>query len=186
MESSTNGHRLKGALVGYGFIGAKGHVPAYLKRDDLDIVAVVDLCAARRAQVAEQLPRARTFASVEELFRSGIHLDFIDVATPPSEHFAISMEALRRGIHVLCEKPLTTSAADAEALVEAAKASRRVVFPCHNYRFAPTIRTIGEIIASGRIGRVRSVSLTTLRPTHAKGASEWNPHWRRPTTSHPG
>ncbi len=179
MEHSTNGRRLKGALIGYGFIGSRGHTPAYLKRKDVDVVAVVDGCDARRALASELLPAARTFSSVEDLFRSGTHLDFIDVATPPSEHFTICDAALRRGIHVLCEKPLTTLPSEAEALVERAFASRRVVFPCHNYRFAPTVRAIDEIISSGRIGRVRSVTLDTFRPTHAKGVPEWNPDWRR-------
>ncbi len=179
MERSTNGRRLKGALVGYGFIGSRGHMPAFMKRTDVDIVAVVDGCAPRRALASELESRPRTYASVEELFRSGIDLDFVDIATPPSEHFAIADLALRRGVHVLCEKPLTTRATDADILVERAAAARRVVFPCHNYRFAPTIRTIGEIISSGRIGRVRSVTLATLRPTHARGVPEWNPDWRR-------
>jgi predicted dehydrogenase len=179
MRQSTNGRRLKGALVGYGFIGSRGHTPAYLKRDDVDIVAVVDGCADRRTLVPELLPRARTYASVAELFRSHTPLDFIDIATPPSEHFTIAEEALRRGIHVLCEKPLTTDESDAERLVDRAVEARRVIFPCHNYKFAPTIRAIGDAIVSGRIGRVRSVTLATLRPTHAKGVPEWNPHWRR-------
>jgi len=179
MNHSTNGHRLKGALVGYGFIGSRGHIPAYSKRRDVDIVAVVDGCAARLELASQQMHNVRAYASVQDLFRSGLHLDFIDVATPPSDHFAISMEALRRGVHVLCEKPLTTAAGDAEALAEAAVQSRRVVFPCHNYRFAPTIRAIEDIISSGRIGPVRSVTLATFRPTHAKGVPEWNPDWRR-------
>lgn len=179
MRTSTNGRRLKGALVGYGFIGSRGHTPAYLARNDVEIVAVVDGCLDRRAQAAELLPRARTYASVEELFRSRTRLDFIDIATPPSEHFAIAAEALQRGIHVLCEKPLTTDDADADTLVARAVESRRVIFPCHNYKFAPTIRAIGDVIASGRIGRIRSVTLSTLRPTHAKGVPEWKPHWRR-------
>ena len=179
MEAKNNGRRLKGALVGYGFIGASGHTPAYLQRSDVEIAAVVDGCAARRARVAELLPRARVYPSVDALFASGTRLDFVDIATPPSDHFALSREALRRGIHVLCEKPLTTDVADAEALAACAVAERRVLFPCHNYRFAPTIRAIDEIIASGRIGRVTSVTLETFRPTHAKGVAEWNPDWRR-------
>ncbi len=45
---SAPGRRLRGALIGYGFIGAQGHVPAYLKRSDVEIVAVADVCPARR------------------------------------------------------------------------------------------------------------------------------------------
>jgi predicted dehydrogenase len=179
MEHHSNGRRLKGALVGYGFIGSTGHAPAYLQRSDVDIVAVVDGCGARRISATKQIPGVRTFASVGDLLRSSMSLDFIDVATPPSEHFDITGAALRRGLHVLCEKPLTTSAAHAEILAERAAACRRVVFPCHNYLFAPTVRAIGDVISSGRIGRVRSVTMSTFRPTHARGVPEWNPDWRR-------
>lgn len=178
-KSSGNGRRLKGALIGYGFIGARGHAPAYLERHDVDIVAVVDACAARRAIVHALLPGARVFGSAADLFASGLRLDFVDIATPPCDHAVIAREALMRGIHVLCEKPLATTAADAIALVQQARASERVLYPCHNYKFAPVVRSIGEILASGRIGRVRSVTLDTFRPTHAKGVSDWNPDWRR-------
>ncbi len=179
VKGSTNGHRLKGALVGYGFIGARGHAPAYLERPDVDIVAVVDACAERRAAVHAALPKARVFDSAAALFASGMHLDFIDIATPPCDHAVIAREALMRGLHVLCEKPLATTAAEAAALVEQARASQRVLYPCHNYKHAPVIRSIRDILASGRIGRVRSVTLDTFRPTHAKGVAEWNPDWRR-------
>jgi predicted dehydrogenase len=178
-NGAGNGRRLKGALVGYGFIGARGHAEAYLERSDVDIVAVVDSCAARRERVGSRLPHARIFESAEALFSSGTHLDFIDIATPPCDHAAIASAAMSRNIHVLCEKPLATSVADARALINQAAASKRVLFPCHNYRFAPVISAIAEIIASGKIGRVRSVTLDTFRPTHAKGVSEWNPDWRR-------
>ncbi len=179
VESRGNGRRLKGALVGYGFIGARGHAPAYLLRHDVDIVAVVDICEERRQAVSELLPQARVFGSIESLFDSGIHLDFIDIATPPSDHARIAHAAMARGLHVLCEKPLATRAADAAALVRQAGATKRVLYPCHNYKFAPVVRSMGEIISSGRIGHIRSVTLDTFRPTHAKGTAEWMPDWRR-------
>ena len=179
MPHSTNGRHLEGALIGYGFIGAGGHTPAYLQRTDVKIVAVVDTCPARLARAREILPGARFFKSVEDLFSSGAPLDFVDIATPPCEHFAIAHHALERGLHVLCEKPLTTDAGDAKALMDRAVQSERVIFPCHNYKFAPVIQSISSVIASGRIGRVGSVTLETLRPTHAKGVPEWNPDWRR-------
>ncbi len=179
MEKSGNGRRLRGALVGYGFIGARGHVPAYLQRHDVDIVAVADVCPARRKAVPTLLSRAKVFDSVDALFGSGIDLDFIDIATPPSEHATIALGAMDRGLHVLCEKPLTTRAEDARVLLDKALTSKRVLYPCHNYKFAPVVASIGKIVASGRIGRVRSVTLDTFRPTHAKGVAEWKPDWRR-------
>jgi predicted dehydrogenase len=176
----TPAPRLRGALIGYGFIGAQGHVPAYLKRSDVEIVAVADICPARRALVPAQLPRARVYDSAEALFSAEQgRIDFVDVATPPSEHATLGLRALELGLHVLCEKPLTTRLADAAALLEKAQAAQRVVFPCHNYKHAPVVTAIRDVIRSGRIGKVRAVSLQTFRNTHAKGVTEWNTHWRR-------
>ncbi len=161
--------------MGYGFTGARRHTPAYLQRRDVEIVAVVDRCPARRSVVPKVLPTARIFESVQALFTSGINLDFVDVATSPNNHFAIAHEAMKRGVHVLCETPLTMDVASAEALVECAAASKRVLFPSHNRSFAPTVRAISDVISSGRIGRIRSVKLETFRPTPAHGVLEWNP-----------
>lgn len=180
MATRTPGRKLRGALVGYGLIGARGHLPAYRQRDDVEIAAVADVCEARRALAAQQVPGARLYASAEALLAAEAgRLDFADVATPPCDHAAIAHRALDLGLHVLCEKPLTTSLADATALLEHAVRARRVIFPCHNYKHAPVITTVGEVVRSGRIGRVRSVTLGTFRNTHALGVPEWNPHWRR-------
>lgn len=172
--------RLRGALVGLGFIGANGHLPAYRARRDLEIVAVADLSAARRALVPSLLPGAAAYGSAEALLAAeGARLDFLDVATPPASHAALARLGLEHGLHVLCEKPLTTDPGDAEALLALAAERRRVIFPCHNYRHAPVVRAVGEVLRSGRIGRVRSVTLQTFRDTHARGVPEWNPDWRR-------
>jgi predicted dehydrogenase len=113
------------------------------------------------------------------LEREASNLDFVDICTPPCWHGEIALAALNQGLHVLCEKPLTTSTAEATALIQKAIQSERVVFPCHNYKHAPVVQTIRDIIQSGEIGRVRSVTLNTFRNTHAKGVDEWKKHWRR-------
>jgi predicted dehydrogenase len=173
------GRRLRGALVGFGFIGGHGHVPAYRMRGDVEIAAVADVCEARRALAREALPQARIYESADALLAAERRLDFLDVATPPCDHAAIAHRALDLGLHVLCEKPLTTGLADAASLLEHAVRARRVLFPCHNYKHAPVVKAIREIVQGGRIGRVRSVTLATYRNTHAKGVPEWNTHWRR-------
>lgn len=179
MTKAQHGLR-KGALVGYGFIGARGHIPAYRKRDDVEITAVADICEERRVAAARELPGARIYASADALLKSESEsLDFLDIATPPCDHAAIAHRALDAGLHVLCEKPFTTSLADAEALLRHAIRARRVIYPCHNYKHAPVVREIQEVLRSGRIGRVRALTLETFRNTHAKGVTEWNTHWRR-------
>ena len=170
---------LKGAIAGFGFISAKGHHPAYLEREDVDIVAVADVCPARLEAARAVAPGARLYADWRELLARETELDFIDVATPPHVHAPIALAALERGVHVLCEKPLATTVAEARALVDAARAHRRVVFPAHNYKHAPVVKFAHQVIQSGRIGTVRAVTLNTFRTTHAKGVPEWNTDWRR-------
>lgn len=180
----ANSSKLRGAVIGYGFISGKGHIPAYLERSktrqDVEIVAVADICEARRSLAQEALPGARIYADFHSLIeKEKGNLDFVDISTPPCDHAAIAHTALESGLHVLCEKPLTTSLSDATALLDHAARAERVLFPCHNYKHAPVVLAIREIIESGKIGKVRSITLNTFRNTHAKGVTEWKTNWRR-------
>jgi predicted dehydrogenase len=173
------GH-LKGAIVGFGFIAARGHLPAYALHGDFEITAVADICPARRDAAARALPHARIFASHEALLEamSG-SLDFVDVCTPPYAHAEIALAAMSAGLHVLCEKPLATSSVSARAMLSRATETRRVLSPSHNYRHAPVIKAVRAILDEGTLGKVHLVTLDTFRTTHARGAREWNEHWRR-------
>jgi predicted dehydrogenase len=170
----------KGALVGFGFIAEKGHVPAYRARGDLDLVAVVDVCEARRELARRALPGARIYADVASMLEAErAALDFVDVTAPPYAHAEVARAALESGLHVLCEKPMATSSAEARAMVADARRFRRVLFPSHNYKHAPVIRAVRKILDEGRIGTVHQVTLQTFRSTHARGVTEWNESWRR-------
>jgi predicted dehydrogenase len=170
---------LKGAIAGFGFISGKGHFPAYQKRDDVEIVAIADVAPARLDAARAVAPKARLYATADQMLAQEKQLDFVDIATPPVDHARIALAAAARGAHVLCEKPLTTSVAEALALVEAARKHHRVIFPAHNYKHAPVVKFSREVIESGRIGQVRAVTLNTFRTTHAKGVPEWRTDWRR-------
>ena len=176
--------KLRGAVIGYGFISGKGHIPAYLERakktGDVEIVAVADICESRRDHAQQALPGARIYSDYQALLNSEAdRLDFVDISTPPCDHATIAHAAFDKGLHVLCEKPLTTTLEEAQSLLDHARRARRVLFPCHNYKHAPVVRAIREIIDSGKIGKVRSLTLNTYRNTHAKGVTEWKTNWRR-------
>jgi predicted dehydrogenase len=146
----------------------------------VDIVAVADGCEARRLQAKSALPGARIYADAESLLAAeSKNLDFVDISTPPYAHASIAHAAFDKGLHVLCEKPLTPTLEEARQLLLHAQKAKRVLFPCHNYKHAPVVQAIQEVIRSGRIGQVQSVTLSTYRNTHAKGVPEWNTHWRR-------
>src|SRR5580692_5675353 len=88
--------KLKGALVGYGFIMERGHAAGYRARaegrsdSDVEIVAVADVSAERRALAQRHFPGARVYATHGELFAAERELDFCDIATPPSDHAEIA------------------------------------------------------------------------------------------------
>jgi len=182
---------LRGALIGYGFIMEKGHGAAYQQRlrgewrasaggGDVRIVAIADLSEARRKLAAQHFPGVRVYPDHLALLEAeAANLDFVDVATPPAEHAATARAALDRGLHVLCEKPLATTIADAREMLDAAREAERVLYPCHNYKHAPVIQNVRRIIEAGEIGRVHLVTLQTFRNTHARGVADWRPNWRR-------
>jgi predicted dehydrogenase len=181
---------LRGAIIGYGFIMEKGHASAYRQRieraqaegraPDIEVVALADVCRERRELAARHFPGLRVYADFLELLDAEEdQLDFVDIATPPAKHAAVARAALGKGLHVLCEKPLATTIADARDMLDCAMAAKRVLYPCHNYKHAPVIRNVRKIIASGAIGQVHLVTLQTFRNTHARGVSEWRPDWRR-------
>jgi len=180
----NGGARLRGALFGCGFIAENGHLPAYRAQAaselPLEIVAIAEPNAARRAKAGQLVPGAVLYEDADQLLANEAHrLDYVDIATPPYDHARLTHMALDKGLHVLCEKPMATSAADARSMLEHAIKAKRVFFPCHNYKHAPVVKAVKQVLESGLIGKVNLVTLHTFRNTHAKGVHEWRPDWRR-------
>ncbi|MBF0313874.1 MAG: Gfo/Idh/MocA family oxidoreductase [Oligoflexia bacterium] len=194
LPKNANPHRrkLRGAIIGYGFIASKGHWPAYTARthdeEDVEIIAVADVCEARLQQAqSDMMYCVRTYNNYRELIdKEHFNLDFVDIATPPAYHAEVAHYALTAGLHVLCEKPVTATGQEIEQLLTLAQQKQRVLFPVHNYKHAPIVKAINEIIASGKIGTVHALTLQTFRNTHAVGVREWRPHWRREHTHSAG
>lgn len=174
---------LRGAIAGYGFIAERGHVPAYEAAAErgipLEIVAVADPSPERLRAAQKVRPDLRVYQDFREMLDTEEAVDFIDISTPPYEHARIAHEALDRGLHVFCEKPMATSAIEAASMLAHAKRARRVLFPSHNYRHAPVVRAVRRALDSGAVGDVHLVTLQTFRNTHAKGVPEFRPDWRR-------
>jgi predicted dehydrogenase len=170
--------KLRGGIVGFGFIAERGHAPAYRSLPAFEVAAIADVCPARREIARAAFPSARIYANAEELVADK-ELDFVDVCTPPADHAKVALMALDRGLHVLCEKPLATTLEDARAMLAKARSARRTLFACHNYRHSPVVKAVRRVLDEGQIGDVRLVTLQTFRNTHAKGVPEWRTDWRR-------
>ncbi|MDX6257360.1 MAG: hypothetical protein QOJ11_3694 [Frankiales bacterium] len=158
-------------MVGYAFMGA-AHSQAWRTAGrvfDLPLrPAMVALCG-RDGAAAEEAAGRLGWASVETdwkrlLVRDDVAL--IDVCTPGDSHAEIAIAALEAGKHVLCEKPLANTVAEAEAMVAAAETARgqgirsMVGF---NYRRVPAIALARKLVADGRLGTVRHVRAAYLQ-----------------------
>jgi predicted dehydrogenase len=166
--------KLKGALIGFGNVAAYGHWPAYLESKDFEIVAVVDP-SPERLKVAKQLrPDMITFASYDDLLQDHkkVPIDFVDICTPPTAHVKMAQEAIRRGWHVICEKPLSLAAGDYTLLAKHVERSEKTVFTVHNWKYAPIFQKAMQMIEQGKIGKVWHVEIFVQRDTFCKGAAQ--------------
>ncbi|MBI3548965.1 MAG: Gfo/Idh/MocA family oxidoreductase [Elusimicrobia bacterium] len=166
---------IKGALIGFGQVAEKAHVPAWKESKDFQIVAVVDESQERTRLAAEYFPGIRAYASIEDLFRAETKLDFVDIATPPFLHGKQAQLALQHRCHVLCEKPLALVPKNFETLRAQAKSHEKTVFCVHNWKYAPIFLQAAQLLRSGAIGSIRHAELHTLRrePATDAGANSW-------------
>ena len=155
-------------LVGFGFMG-KTHLhsvrelPFFFDTDKLGFTAeVVAVCAsslahAQAAAEAYGIPRA--VADAADLIADP-DIDVIDVCSPNPHHFTVARAAILAGKHVLCEKPLTVTVAEAEILCALAAERGVVCGTVFNNRFLSPVLRARDLIAEGRLGRILSFEFT--------------------------
>src|SRR5206468_11383008 len=129
----------------------QSHLPALRDaarvRQRVDIVALVD--SAPDLQPVDAIP---LLAGKEQL-RELAPLDFIDICTPTASHLDLTLWGLEQGYHVICEKPVAVTRAEADRIAAAARARGRLVMPCHQYRFNPAWTKVKQWLDEGAIGR---------------------------------
>lgn len=169
---------MRGAVVGLGVIG-QGHLNGYLRQSDLEIVALADPLGYRPGgHGISGLTDVPCFPSLDELLDS-VAVDFVDICSPPNTHVDLMELAVDRGLHVICEKPVTHDQAQLPRLQAVLARAGTIVFPSHNYRFAPGICRLREAVHRGEFGSLVEVQFRTLRTSHARGTADWYPDWRR-------
>jgi len=161
------------AILGFGHVAEHGHLPAWLAREDYELVAVAEPDAARRAVAAARLPHATIYADAATLLASE-RLDAVDIAAPPAFHAPLVVAAARAGRHVLCEKPLATTLADYRAMRDAAGAAGVALYTVHNWQHSDQFTALRRLLAEGSVGRPQHIRLETIRAGRAVSVgSEW-------------
>ncbi len=137
-------------VVGYGYWGPN-LVRNFAETPGANLVAVCDSRADRLAIVAKRFPTVRTFTSFEEMLACP-GLDAVAIATPVHLHYTLAKQAIGAGKHVLVEKPLSFSSAEAAELIDLAAAKKRVLMVDHTFIYTGAVRKIRELVRTGEIG----------------------------------
>lgn len=145
-------------IIGCGKIAQVRHIPEYAANPDAELAGYFDLNLERAEQLAH-LYGGKVFASYQDLLADP-SIDAVSVCTANSSHAEISIAALRAGKHVLCEKPMATTQADCDAMVQAAEESGRYLMIGQNQRLAKAHVKAKELIDSGLIGEIISFRTT--------------------------
>ncbi|WP_419871956.1 Gfo/Idh/MocA family protein [Candidatus Pristimantibacillus sp. PTI5] len=145
---------IKVGVIGCGSIAQHRHLPEYALNPNVELVAVCDIAPERAKEVAAKYG-VKVYTSYEELLQSGT-VEAVSVCTPNYLHAPITIAALNAGIHVLCEKPMSTSEEEAKAMIKAAAQSGKKLMIAHNQRFVPSHQKARQLIASGEIGKIYS------------------------------
>jgi predicted dehydrogenase len=147
---------IKAGIAGFGFIG-KVHAEALRRLGFVDVVAVHDLNEESLQIKAEDMRIPKAYASYQEMLDDD-EIDVIHVCTPNSFHYQMSKDALAKGKHVLCEKPLVLRSEDARELARLATESKLANGVHYNLRYYPVVHYIRELVHTGKLGRVLAVN----------------------------
>jgi UDP-N-acetylglucosamine 3-dehydrogenase len=147
------------AVIGCGSIARHRHVKELAENKQAKLISLCDIVKPRAEELAKQYGVPKVYTDWREAVADK-EVDAVVVATPNYLHAPMTIAALQAGKHVLCEKPMATSAAEAEQMIAAAKAAGRFLMIGHNQRLMPPHVKAKEILQSGRLGRVLTFRTT--------------------------
>lgn len=162
------------AVIGAGHWGPN-LIRNFNSKERSETAWVVDRDPARLAAVAARNPGVSTTTD-PGLVWADHSVDAVVIATPTSTHFELGKAALESGKHVLIEKPLATTSADARALCEIAERQRKLLMVGHVFVFNPGVRAVKAYLDAGELGRVYFVSMvrTNLGPIRTDVSAAWD------------
>jgi predicted dehydrogenase len=156
MASASNGHLRATDAVGVGVIGhgywGPNLVRNFAETAEARVIAVSDLRPERLAPIRRRFPAVETTTDHRDLLRDS-RIEAIAVATPVSTHYQLARQALEAGKHVLVEKPLAATAAEAAELVELAEGRGRLLMVDHTFIYTGAVQKIKELVDQGELGR---------------------------------
>ena len=148
--------KIRFAVIGCGHIG-KRHAEMITRDEGAELVALCDIRPKEELGIeAYAVPFAR---DIDELFRLGLDIDVVNICTPNGLHAEMAIQAIESGHHVVIEKPMALTLADAEKVVYTSLRFRKQVFCVMQNRYSPPSVWIKEMVESGKLGQIYMVQL---------------------------
>lgn len=157
---------LKVAIAGCGYF-SRFHQDAWSRMEDVRVVGVADRDAGKRAAAAALFDGAVAFEDAEAML-DAVKPNLVDIVTPPATHRALVEAAARRGVQMICQKPLAPTFAEAEEVVAIAEEAGVMLAVHENFRFMPWFREAKRLVADGAIGTPLNINFR-LRPGDGQG-----------------
>lgn len=157
--------KIKVGIIGCGSIAKYRHIPEYALHPSVEIVAFCDIKKERADAFAEQYG-GNAYTNYLYMLKNE-QLDAVSICTPNAVHAPASIAAAQAKCHVLCEKPMATSQAEAEEMIRTAKENGVLLMIGHNQRLMPPHVKAKEVLASGILGKV-----LTFRTAFSHGGPE--------------
>lgn len=157
--------KLKVAIIGCGGIANGKHLPSLFKlKKDVELVAFCDIIVERAEKAASEygVPGAKVYENYKDLLQAG-DIEVVHVLTPNDSHAEISIAAMEAGNHVMCEKPMAKTAADARKMLEASKKTGRKLTIGYNNRYRPDAWHLKKVCESGELGEVYFAKAHAIR-----------------------
>lgn len=151
---------VRAGILGGGFMARVHSTASRVARGELIAVATSSVAGSEKAAMALGAQRAETDA--DSLLHAN-DIDLVHICTPNASHATLALAALRAGKHVICEKPLATSVADAEELAAAAAASAVVTAVPFVYRYHPMVREARARVRRGDLGALLTLDCSYLQ-----------------------
>lgn len=163
--------RFRVGVIGVGWAGQQ-HLAAYAALPNVEIVAIAGQETELRNELGARYDAKHLFNEWERLVELP-ELDAVSIAVPNFLHAPIAIAALKRGLHVLSEKPLARNSVEGREMVEAARSAGRVLDVAFNHRLRGDIQKLGEIIHSGELGRPYYAKASWMRRRGIPKIGSW-------------
>ena len=142
--------KLRAAVIGTGM--GRYHMEAYARNPKVDLVAVCDLNGPEAQEFATKFGAERVFTDWREMYE--LDLDLVSIAVPNNLHAEMTVAALERGFHVLCEKPMATKLEDARRMVETAERVGKRLMIHMSLRYQGAHQHLKSLVAKGDLGDI--------------------------------